>query len=280
MSSGLRFGAAATVMALCAVAWIVEVSAVVVAPTGVYLDAERPAAAINLYNPSSVPEEVSVDAFFAYPATDSAGNVFLSTGGEEEAARSAAGWIQALPRRLVVPPGERRVVRVLAQPPAGTPNGEYWARLVFTSRGQQLPVGGIADSSRVQVGLNLEVRTVIALTYRQGTVETGLRVGTLEPVIAGDSLIVQPGFERDGEGAFIGRVFVDLMDLEGRVLRSWEEQLAVYGRYDRRYAYDVADLPTGTYRVSLRLDTEREDVPADFRLPFTPVERVSEVVRP
>ena len=172
------------------------------------------------------------------------------------------------------------MVRVLAQPPAGTPDFEYWSRLVFNSRGQQLPVGGIADSSQVQVGLNLEVRTVIALTYRQGPVETGLQVGTLAPVVAGDSLIVQPGFQRDGEGAFIGRVLIELTDLEGETLRSWEEQLAVYGQYDRRYAYDVADLPAGTYRVSLRLDTQREDIPADFRLAFTPVEQVAEVVRP
>ncbi len=280
MRTRIPFLMTASAVVALVMAWVLEASAIVVAPTAVYLADNSPAAAINLFNPSSVPEEVTVDAFFAYPATDEDGNVFLSTGGGEEQARSAAGWVQALPRRLVVPPGERRVVRVLAEPPAGTPDGEYWARLVFTSRGQQLPVGGLADSSQVQVGLDLEVRTVIALTYRQGPVETGLQVGTLEPVIARDSLIVQPGFQRDGEGAFIGRVLVTLTDLEGETLRSWEEQLAVYGRYDRRYAYDVADLPPGTYRVALRLDTQREDVPASFRLPFAPVEQVAEIVRP
>lgn len=274
----LRITGALAVALVVAVA--MDVAAIVVAPTAVYLDRGRPSATINLYNPSSVPEEVSVDAFFAYPATDADGSVFLQSGGEEEDIRSAAPWVQVLPRRLVVPPGERRVVRVMARPPAETANGEYWARLVFTSRGQQLPVGGVVDSSQVQVGLNLEVRTIIALTYRQGPVETGLQVGPFNPIISGDSLIIQPGFERDGEGAFIGRVLVDLTTADGEPVLSWREQLAVYGRYDRRYAYDVSSLPSGTYRVWLRLDTDREDVPADFRLPFTPVERVAEVVRP
>ena len=141
-----------------------EAVAIVVAPTAIYLTAEDRAAVIQLYNPSTQPEEVSVDAVFGYPATDEDGRIGLRMS-EEGDPRSAADWIQVLPRRLVVPPGERRAVRLLARPPVELRDGEYWTRLIFTSRGQSIPVGG-GDDGGVRVGLGLEVRTVIALTYR------------------------------------------------------------------------------------------------------------------
>lgn len=272
------------ILGLTALLWggalVSEVVAIVVAPTAVYLDDASPSAAITLYNPSTRAEEVSVEAVFGYPTTDSLGNVLLHLDAEADDPRSAAGWIQALPRRLVVPPGERRVVRLLARPPASVEGGEYWTRLVLTSRGQSLPVVGAPDSGRVQVGLDLEVRTIIAVTYRKGEVGTGIDVARFEPEIRGDTLIVHPRLTRLGEGAYIGRLDLRLVDPEGQELRSWAEQVAVYREYGRRWAYDVSDLPAGSYRLELRLGTDRDDIAEDDRLETVPVEMSAEVVRP
>jgi hypothetical protein len=247
-----------------------EAVAIVVAPTAIYLTADDRAAVIQLYNPSTQPEEVSVEAIFGYPATDEEGRIGLHMT-EEKDPRSAADWIQVLPRRLVVPPGERRAVRLLAQPPLELRDGEYWTRLIFTSRGQSVPVTG-TDTAAVKIGLGLEVRTVIALTYRKGAVDTGLRVRDFEPRIEGDSLLMRPEFLRAGEGAYIGRMELTLIDTAGIPVRSWEEQLAVYRDYRRHYAYDVEDVPRGEYRLLLHVDTDREDVPEADRLPADPVE--------
>lgn len=254
-----------------------EAVAIVVAPTAIYLTADDRASVITLFNPSNQPEEVSVEAIFGYPATDEDGRIGLRMG-EESDPRSAADWIQVLPRRLVVPPGERRAVRLLARPPLELRDGEYWTRLVFTSRGQTLPVAG-ADTTEVKIGLGLEVRTVIALTYRKGDVDTGIRVRQFEPRIEGDSLVVRPEFLRAGTGAYIGRMELTLTDSAGLPVRSWEEQLAVYRDYHRHYAYDVADVPEGDYRLLLHVDTDREDIPEADRLPADPVELSVELTR-
>lgn len=255
------------------------VMAIVVAPTAVYLSDRRPASAITLYNPSTDPEEVTVEARFGYPTTDADGKLLLHLDpGPDEDPRSAAGWIQALPRRLVVPPGERRVVRLLARPPQGLEDGEYWTRLMLTSRGQMIPVAGVPDSSDVQVGLDLEIRTVIAVTFRKGEVTTGLDVGGFEPRIDGDSLIVRPDFVRRGEGAYIGTLDFTLVDASGSEVAAWNELVAVYREYRRRYAYDVSSLPAGDYSLRLRLTTEREDVQPTDRLQTAPLE-LSALVR-
>jgi len=257
-----------------------DVMAIAVAPTAVYLSDGRPAEAITLYNPSTTPEEVTVEAVFGYPTTDAEGRVRLSIDASGQDPRSAVSWIQVLPRRLVVPPEERRVVRLLARAPVGTPDGEYWARLVFTSRGQKVPVAGVPDSSGVRVGLDLEVRTIIAVSYRKGTVRTGVRVDGFQPRIEGDSLFVRPNLIRQGDGAYIGRLDFALQDHSGANVRSWSEQVAVYREYHRRYAYAVDDVPAGSYSLVMRLSTERDDVPEADRLPSLPVELSGEVAKP
>lgn len=254
-----------------------EAVAIVVAPTAIYLTADSRASVIQLYNPSSTAEEISVEAVFGYPATDEAGRIGLRLSQDPDP-RSAAEWIQVLPRRLVVPPGERRAVRLLARPPAELRDGEYWTRLIFTSRGQRVPVDG-RDTTGVQVGLGLEVRTVIALTYRKGQVDTGIRVRDFAPQIEGDSLVMRPEFLRAGEGAYIGRMELTLIDSAGLPVKSWEEQLAVYRDYHRHYAYDVGDVPEGEYRLLLHVDTDREDIPEGDRLPTDPVELSVELTR-
>jgi P pilus assembly chaperone PapD len=256
-----------------------EAVAIVVAPTAVYLGDGNPSAAVSLYNPSNQPEEVSVEAVFGYPTTDEEGNVYLHLDPDGEDARSAAGWIQALPRRLVVPPGERRTVRLLARPPAGTPDGEYWTRLILTASGQRIPSGGGADTPEVQVGLDLQVRTIISVAYRKGDVTTSVSVEDFAPEIRGDTLFVRPDLVRGGQGAFIGRMDLRLLDAAGAELQSWTEQVAVYRTYNRRYAYDVSALEPGSYRLVLRLGTERDDIPAASRLQAVPVEVTAEVVK-
>lgn len=258
----------------------VEVVAIVVAPTAVYMSDARPAAAVTLYNPSEQPEEVEVELVFGYPVTTPEGTVHLFTEEASQDERSAAGWIQALPRRLVVPPGERRVVRLLGRPPADAPDGEYWARLVFTSRGQDVPLDVAGDTSQMQVGLNLQIRTIIAATFRKGAVETGVEVREFEPRIQGDSLILWPDLVRQGNGAYIGRLQLQLVDGAGEVVTAWEEQVAVYRDYRRRYAYDVTDLPPGEYRLQIRLSTERDDIAPQDRLQAAPVVHSAPVVRP
>ena len=94
---------------------------------------------------------------------------------------SCADWVRALPRRVILQPGQRQTVRLLAQPPAGLPDGEYWSRVVISSK--SLPRDGdtveVEGHEGVRVGLTLSTRTIISLNYRKGPVSTGLDVESL-----------------------------------------------------------------------------------------------------
>ncbi len=255
---------------------------IVVAPTAIYIKASDPTASLTLFNPSGAPEEVTIDAVFGYPATDAEGTLRLVIDEDSEDPASAAGWIRAFPARVVVPAGGRQVVRLLVEPPAGVPDGEYWARLVVTSRAAVAPGGDAGpEEAGVRIGLDLEVRTLVPLTFRKGPVETGLRLDELAPEITGDTLRLRPRLVREGNAAWIGLLTLELIDGEGAVLERWTEQVAAYREYERALAYPVSGLPPGDYRLRVRLATEdRTDVPADHRLPSAPLERTVVVARP
>ena len=250
--------------------------AVLVAPHAVFIDARTRTGLVYLINTGTSAEEITVETKFGYPDTDSAGGIFVRMIDEPPAeAPSAAGWIRPFPRRVVVQPGERQVIRLLAQPPAGLPEGEYWTRLVVTSRGAQVAVQG--SDSVVRAGISLIVSTIISVTYRNGQVQTGIRLDEFRADDGGDSLVAWVGLTRQGNAAYLGTTWIRLRDAAGRVVREWETPTAVYYSLHRRFAFPLDSVPPGAYTAQLEVSTARSDLPAANILRAAPVEQSNPV---
>ena len=232
--------------------------AVLVAPHAVFIDARTRNSQVYLINTGTVAEEVTVETKFGYPATDSAGSIGIRLVDQPTPDQpSAAAWIRAFPRRVVVAPGTRQVVRLQALPPANLPEGEYWTRLIVTAKGAQVPVQG-ADSV-VRAGVELVVSTVISVTYRNGRVETGVRLDDFRAEDAGDSLVAWVGLTRQGNAAYLGTTWIRLRDAAGRVVQAWDTPTAVYYDLRRRFVFPLDSVPPGSYTVQLELTTTRTD---------------------
>src|SRR2546427_1503258 len=153
---------------------------VLVAPHAIYIDHARRSGTVTLYNPNRDPAEVTISTAFGYPVTDALGHFALRTVDRPDSTLpSAAAWVQAFPRRLTIAPLERQTVRLLATPPAGLPDGEYWARLIVSARGGRLPLRGGAGTAAGGVPLNPLVDTNIGLAYRKGPGATGVALSQL-----------------------------------------------------------------------------------------------------
>jgi hypothetical protein len=163
------------------------------------------------------------------------------------------------------------VVRLIAQPPADLPPGEYWTRLIASARGAAQPVA-TADSN-VAAQITLVVNTVISVTYRNGDVQTGLRLETFSAESGADSLVVRLGLRREGNAAWLGTAWVRLRDEAGRAVQEWQTPMAVYFTQDRRLAFPTDGLPRGRYVAEVELNTRREDIGAAYILPAAPVAR-------
>ena len=234
---------------------------VLVAPQAVFVDHRTRSGSVELYNPGTEPAEVTVSTLFGYPVTDSLGRTTLfTTAAPDSAEPSAAAWVSAFPRRLTLAPRQRQTVRLLVRPPQALPDGEYWTRLVVEAKGGRVEVAGPEEGSGIQVGLDLEVRTIIALLYRKGPVSTGVALSNVRAAIEGDSLAVRARLERTGNAAYLGQVHGALVDAAGRTVRSFDVPTAVYYALEPRYALAVSGLTPGRYTVQLQVATDREDV--------------------
>jgi hypothetical protein len=254
-------------IALCAVlALAPALGAVFIAPHAVFIDHESKAAQVTLGNGGDAPEEVTVDLEFGYPSTDSTGTPYIhfvdAPGPEYPAAHE---WIRAFPRRIRLEPGDRQVVRLLANPPADLPDGEYWARLIVTSRGAPVPVA-TADTA-VRMGVDLEMRLVVSVSYRKGALTTGVALTRFETAATGDSLVTWMGVARSGTAAYLGTARFAILDSAGAAVREWATPISVYYPFDRRFVVPLEGLAPGAYRLTLALVAERGDLEARRVLP-------------
>jgi len=251
--------------------------AILVAPQAVFLSDRDRTGEIYLVNTSSKPEDVQIDLEYGYPATDSTGQIGIKLiENPDSGAPSAASWVRAFPRRVVVQPGQRQVVRLLATPPAGLSDGEYWSRILVTSRGAQMAVAN--PDSNIHAGIDLVLRTIISLTYRKGAVHTGVTVNDFRVTEEHDSLVTWLGLTRTGNAAYLANVHLVVQDSLDHARATWDTPIAVYFQQHRRLAFPTDSLPAGRYTVHLTLSTKRDDLPQDKVLAVPPIERSVGVV--
>lgn len=248
---------------------------VLVAPSVVVIDGRTRTSAITLVNTGNTPAEVTLGITFGIPVTDSAGAMRLATFTTvDDSMPSAAEFVHAYPSQFVLLPGGRRVVRLLATPPAGTADGEYWARLVVTTRAARtrpLDADDATDVGAARIGIDLEIRSLLPVFYRQGAVTTRVEIDSLRPSVDGDSVHVRVPMTRRGNAAFVGAIHAVLRDSAGTVRASTLLPLGVYYELSPLLALSRRGLAGGVYMIEVEAASSRPDVGGRYLLQTRPV---------
>ncbi|HEX6749424.1 MAG TPA: hypothetical protein VF092_19165 [Longimicrobium sp.] len=246
--------------------------AVSVSPTALYIDSRTRTGVLTLFNPGALPEEITIDFAYGFPQADSAGNVSVPTTREPGPGEpSAMAWMRAFPRRLLLQPGQRQIVRVLVEPPADLADGEYWARILISSRGGQPPIEQTQGDVRLQ--LNVQTTLVMAANYRKGDLRTGVTLNSSSAHRTADGVQLQVDLSRTGNAAYLGRMRAELLDAGGNVAATLYDDLAVYRTMRRRLTFPVPAGANGPFTVRIHIDTEREDLPPGGALPASPIDQ-------
>lgn len=263
-------------LALAAVgspAGVAAAQSVMVASPAVVIDGGARTGAMTLINDGIEPVEVTMSAFCGYPVTDSLGRMYLRTLEQPaDTVPCAAPWVQSFPRRLRVAPKSRATVRLLITPPPGTAKGEYWARIMASARAGSIPLQ-VADSTAIQASLAVEIRSVVALFYRQGELQTGVEMASPRAAVEADSVVGRVLLTRRGEAAFVGSLKATLRDERGRSVAESLLPLGVYYSLEPRFSVPVEGLAAGSYQLVLEAMSSRPDLPAAALLATLPVRR-------
>lgn len=247
--------AAATGAMFCAGA--AALRAVSVSPMSVFMTHTSRTGTITLYNPNPLPEEIEISFAFGYPQSDSAGDVTVPLSDvAPEGEPSAVPWLRAFPRRLVLQPGQQQVVRILAQPPAGLADGEYWSRVLVTATGGRPPVEQQVQPD-VRVAISMRTIIVASLNYRKGRLSTGIAITGAVAERTADGVQITVDMARQGEAAYLGRIRIELLDAAGGVVHEEEDVLSVYRTLRRRFTMPGME---NAVRVRYTLDTERPEL--------------------
>jgi hypothetical protein len=236
--------------------------AVTVSPTAVYISSRNPSALLTLINTGTRPEEIELSIGFGYPVSDSAGVLrvdIVDTAASGEP--SLISYLRVFPRRLVLQPGQRQVVRVMVAMPASAADGEYWGRVLVKSRGGEPPIEQNQGSVRMQ--LSLETTFATAVFFHKGEVKTGVTLPAVSAHRMGDSVQFTLDLKREGNGAFLGHIHAELLNAAGASVAEVDDVAAVYRTLRRRFVLRTgAALPAGAYTVRYLVDTDRPDLPA------------------
>lgn len=253
--------------ALLLVATAIPALAVTVSPNALYIDQRTRSGTLTLVNSGTLPEEIEINFVFGYPKSDALGNVHVQVVPEAPAGEpSLVPYLRAFPRRIRLEPGQRQVVRIIVQPPADLPAGEFWGRIAITSRGGQPPIEQQQGAIRMQV--NVETVVIAAVTYRNGQVATGLEVGPSSAARQDSSVRVAMDLKRTGNAAYLGRLRMQLVDGRGTTVAELLEDVAVYRDMQRVFVLAPrTPLPPGEYEVRYAFDVERPDLPPEGPLP-------------
>jgi P pilus assembly chaperone PapD len=261
----------ALLLALLLAGFATRAAAVTVSPSALFIDSRSRTGTLTLYNGGTLPEEVEVSFAFGYPVSDSAGTINVELRDTASAGEpSIVPWLRAFPRRLVLQPGQRQVLRVLVQPPADLAEGEYWGRVLVRARGGQPPIEQTNGDVRVQ--LNVETVIATALMFRKGAVETGIAVQDARAEATPEGVQLTVDVARQGTAAYLGRIRAQLVAPDGRVQGEVEDAVAVYRTLRRRFVFPA---PAGGlrpgYTVRYTFDTERPDLPSAGPVRAAPV---------
>lgn len=268
--NGARHRGAGIAMAVivASLLWPAMVNAVSVSPVALYIDHRTRTGTLTLHNPGTETEEVEIGFAFGYAQSDEAGQVkvVFSDDPAPEGEPSVVPYLRAFPRQLRLEPGERQVVRVLVTPPADLPTGEYWGRVMVTSRGGQPPI----EETRGEISMQINLTTVIAVAvnYRHGDVATGLVLDEAEAIETAESIELVTRLRRTGNAAFIGRLVAEVVGPDGQVLAEHIEDAVVYVPTLWRFSIPKPEtaIPDGAV-IRYRFEAVRPGTPSGAILP-------------
>jgi len=235
------------------------------APTTLFIHDRTNVGELFVSNSSTTPQEVNIRFIFGYPSSESTGSISMVYDDPSRMSESGLdSFIRVFPRRFVLGPGASQTVRVQALPMPGRGDGLFWTRAIVSSNQPAADVG-LRDTTAIGAVFNYVLEQSIPIFYKKGKPTTGVDFVGLTQTRQDNELSLMLNLRRDGTSPFLGTIHTDLIDASGNVVRSTSSVSFLYYLEWRKVNFDVEGLPSGTYTVSMRFETQRRDMaPTDL----------------
>ncbi len=249
---------------------------VAVVPPAIFVDPYTRSAEMFVMNSGNTNKEVTISLLFGYPGLDSLGNTYMEyADSSTEKIHSIANNFAIFPKKFEIAPGKRQTVRFLLRNSGDLQEGLYWARIKTTSKDtdKQLDSSSI---DKVNVGVKLAFSMVTVILYQKGKQETELEISSFNTSQDSTSLNMTLGLERAGTAPFLGKTEIKVTNEDGDEIDNTWLITPVYFSGKKKYSFLKEKYPAGKYTANFRFTNDIDDVPAEQRCKFEPVERTFE----
>jgi len=252
-----------------------------ITPSYLFLDGSRRSIPVNVSNTGNDEREVWVEIKFGYEMTDDSGKFYIHLDSLDANEPSAAHWLQCFPKRFLLGPGESQTIRILAVPPAGIAEGEYWARIQVVSKPREKAHVSSQAAQNVKPGITILYQQSLPFHYRVGNPATGLEVDTLITAASDTNVTVSMLLTRKGNASYWGSRTIKVLDKNGKVVLNQTKNTGIYKTIRLTDSFSKLNLQPGNYIVEVEFSTDkRRDVPKASLIHALPVRVTSSFIIP
>jgi hypothetical protein len=243
---------------------------VAVSPAALFMNPKNRFGTFIVENKGGETQEVSITFRFGYQVSDSLGNISMQYNDTiAEAQHSLAGWVKGFPRKFILMPGARQIIRLTTQPPSDLSDGMYWSRIITSAQPQANRIDTLRPGITTQINYVFEQITTIL--YAKGDINTGLEI--TDPFIVEDSASIRLVWKttKKGNAPYFGTVRVKLYDETGSTVDETFETLAIYETMNKQATFKRNKLKPGKYIAEIKFVTERNDLASDDLIQLPPI---------
>ena len=252
---------------------------VIISPYIVYTDVSNRYGSLIVQNESTEIYEVSISFIFGYPVSDSLGTVsmkYIDNPTSDDP--SIVNWIRAFPKKFVLNPKQRQIVRMSIRPPANISDGTYWARIVTSAVPQATKIDTV--NKGVTAKIKFVLNQVTSIFYRTNNVTTGIKIDDVNVIKDTNKFILRTSLERTNNSPFIGDVAYSLSDSLGNIVKEGKDYVSVYFDLVKNITFEFdKKIDPGIYKAEIKLiSNEKEDIPESKLKSIPPVTKTIEIV--
>lgn len=246
---------------------------VIVAPTILFMSNQSRFGTFVVMNRSNTPQEVTISFRFGFPESDSLGNIRMQYDDSLMASEhSCQQWLRGFPQKFIVNPDQQQIVRLLVTAPANIADGEYWTRLITSSTPQAKTIDTVKTG--ITANITFVLQQVTTVIYKNGYANTTVDISHLRATPDTSSMNLFADINHGGNSPFFGKMTAVVKDHAGNTVYSDTQVLAIYTpKSTVKFAVPLSNLRSGKYTASVKLESERNDIPGDDLLRVPTVDK-------
>jgi hypothetical protein len=240
----------------------------VVTPYVVMIDKQNKFGTYMVLNETDEEQEVSISFKFGYPVSDAEGNVTMLYDSTDSDAHSLTQKIKAFPRKFILKPKEKQIIRMTVSPEGLAP-GTYWTRIVTSSQSRKPYKETNEDFS---ANINFVLHQITTVLYKNGDFANNVEFTDLS--VTTDSAFVNliPAVKSTGTPPFFCKFTYKIYDSSNKAVIDNFEYIAVYYDLKKKISIPLSSLTPGSYTAEVTVSSDDSpDIPKSDKGPVTPL---------